>query len=84
VFKAFIHSHFSITDISYFTKENVQSTKLDPIKKRHILAQIEKLKDIISSNNAKVQRELGSTEEDISILDDTLRWLYEEMGSAAS
>jgi len=26
-----------------------------------------------------VQRELDSTEEDISILDDTLRWLHEEM-----
>ena len=79
MFEAFIHSHFTVADISYFTKENIRSTKLDPIKKHCILAQIKKLKDIISTSNAMVQRELDSTEEDISILDDTLRWLHEEM-----
>jgi len=84
VLKAFIHSHFTITDITYFTKENVQSTELDPNKKHHILAQIKKLKGIISSNYALVQTELHSTEDDILILDDTLRWLHEELGSSAS
>ena len=79
MFEAFINSHFTVADISYFTKENIWSTKLDPIKKHRILAQIKKLKDIISTSNAMVQRELDSTEEDISILDDTLRWLHEEM-----